>query len=94
MHTELTCGRISAGRARCAIWTRVRVVREVVLGVVGLGLLLVDRVARRVRARMLLLLLLLLLGGRLAVMLLMNNARRPRMLQVMRVVLLHRGYNH
>ena len=79
-----------------------RVVREVVLGVVGLGLLLVDRVARRVRARMLLLLL-LLLGGRLAVMLLMNNARGPRMLQVRRnrtlllvmwVVLLHRGYTH
>ena len=77
------------------------VVRQVVLRVGGLRLLLVDRVAGRVRARMLL--LLRLLRGSLAMMLLMNNARRPRVLLqmwrnrarllVVRVVLLHR-HNH
>lgn len=60
-----------------------RVVRKpVVLRVAGLGLLLVHRVARGIRARML---LLLLLRGCLAVMLLLvNNARGPRMLQMRR----------
>jgi len=77
----------------------VPVVRKpVVLRVAGLGLLLVHRVARGIRARML---LLLLLRGCLAVML-VNNARGSRMLQmrrnrtlllVMWVVLLHRD-NH
>lgn len=82
-----------------------RVVRQVVLRAGGLRRLLVDRVTRRVRARVLLLLLLLrLLRGRLAVMLLVNDARGPRvllqmwrnrtLLLVMRVVLLHRGNNH
>jgi hypothetical protein len=72
----------------------------VIRRVAGLGLLLIDRMARVIRARML---LLLLLRGRLAVMLLVNNTRGPRMLQVRRngtlllvmwVVLLHRGDNH
>lgn len=82
-----------------------RVVRQVVLRAGGLRRLLVDRVTRRVRARVLLLLLLLrLLRGSLAVMLLVNDARGPRvllqmwrnrtLLLVMRVVLLHRGNNH
>lgn len=81
-----------------------RVVRQVVLRAGGLRRLLVDRVTRRVRARVLLLLLLLrLLRGSLAVMLLVNDARGPRvllqmwrnrtLLLVMRVVLLHRN-NH
>lgn len=79
-----------------------RVVRQVVLRAGGLRRLLVDRVTRRVRARVLL--LLRLLRGSLAVMLLMNDARGPRvllqmwrnrtLLLVMRVVLLHRGNNH
>jgi hypothetical protein len=59
----------------------VRVVRKpVILRVAGLGLLLIDRMARGIRARM----LLLLLRRRLAVMLLVNNTRRSRMLQVRR----------
>lgn len=80
-----------------------RVVRQVVLRAGGLRRLLVDRVTRRVRARVLLLLLRLLRGS-LAVMLLVNDARGPRvllqmwrnrtLLLVMRVVLLHRGNNH
>lgn len=78
-----------------------RVVRQVVLRAGGLRRLLVNRVTRRVRARVL---LLRLLRGSLAVMLLVNDARGPRvllqmwrnrtLLLVMRVVLLHRGNNH
>lgn len=72
--------------------------QPVLLGVARLGLLLVDRVAGRVRTRML-----LLRSRGLAMVLLVNNARGPGMLQVwrnrtlllvMRVVLLHRGDNH
>jgi hypothetical protein len=83
-HLSGFCGRISAGRAGCAVWAwlRVRVVRQPVL--LRVGWMSVYRV-RRVPRQLVCARVRLLRRGSLAmVMLLVDNTRGPRMLQMWR----------